>query len=470
MRNIKYLLFVFTILFLFTYCKKEQYQIDRPVIERGEYSPELQIAISKITSGVEYVIEFGHVWDTTPYPADNLNLDCSSNCSKYYNTSIPNDTIEIISKIENLTPETTYFIQAYAVDSFGNKFTSPQQIEYNSLNSPVACFEPDEYQCEVGDCFIGFDASCASPYDTENLYKWDFDGDNIYDEGRRGVPTIHHNYSVANAYSVKLRVISPKGLVDDTIQTIQVYEVGEILSACFSTDTIVAGVGEAISFDASCSENAVSYQWDLDGDGIFGPIGNDISGISHAYYKSGTYEVMLKVFNITGAVDEITQTITVNPPKFRITLHRMLCEEVGDNAFNGIDQYSGYISVHLYADGVNQTALNQSSGVDEVDNQYRMWNEDNFGGPNTIQLREGEAFVFEQWLEYELNATNINTAQMEIYTSIYTPTFALPAFVGDEEIAVNLATLEVDAIFNVIQSVSGNGSIVEMDISIIRTQ
>ncbi len=84
---------------------------------------------------------------------------------------------------------------------------------------------------------------------------------------------------------------------------------GEQPTACFVTNTQMAEVGEAITFDASCSQNAVNYRWDFDCDGIFETGSSSEEIVSYAYDASGNYVAKLQVENAYGVFD--TQTIEI---------------------------------------------------------------------------------------------------------------------------------------------------------------
>ncbi len=84
---------------------------------------------------------------------------------------------------------------------------SLDKIEAPSITpSPVACFTAHPQSCEMG-CTVTFDASCS-----KNVidYKWDFDGDDVFDLiGRDSI--VAHTYDVADDYIVKLVVENAAG-------------------------------------------------------------------------------------------------------------------------------------------------------------------------------------------------------------------------------------------------------------------
>jgi len=306
MKNIKYLLFTFTILLLFTYCKKETPKIDKPVIEKGEYSPSTNIAISKITSGGRYIVEYGHIWDTIP-PIPNNPLG-----STIYENTNNSDVIEITSQIQDLIPGKTYFIQAYAIDEFGNSFYGEESIIYDPFNYRTACFTASRTECEIGTCSINFDASCS---ENATSYKWDFNGDGIFELSGSDKEQVSHTYTSIGSYNVKLKVITAEGIVSDTTQVIRVNDTEDVLPvACFIMSGTECYISNCIiTFDASCSFNVINYKWDFDNDGQFEMSGLDKVIVSYTYTSVGTFTAKLEVENINGVVEVTTVNITVFP-------------------------------------------------------------------------------------------------------------------------------------------------------------
>ena len=78
--------------------------------------------------------------------------------------------------------------------------------------------------------------------------------------------------------------------------------------ACVDSGTKSGTVGQAVSFDASCSENAHHYQWDF-GDGASG----HTASTTHAYNSAGTYTAKIKALSKNSKKeDEKTITVTIN--------------------------------------------------------------------------------------------------------------------------------------------------------------
>ncbi len=81
--------------------------------------------------------------------------------------------------------------------------------------------------------------------------------------------------------------------------------------ACFTFNApICAAGGCSVSFDASCSENAVTYNWNF-GDGSVERTGQNLT---HTFETSGTFTVTLTVNDSVGVESESSENIEIEIP------------------------------------------------------------------------------------------------------------------------------------------------------------
>ncbi len=163
--------------------------------------------------------------------------------------------------------------------------------------APTACFSINPASDIHTGATVTFNSDCSENADT---FSWDFgDGQNSTDAS----PT--HVYSNAGDFTVKLTVKTSSGLSNSTSQTITV--IGTPM-ACFSyTPGTGNHVGDEISFDASCSANATTYNWDF-GDGNKGTGATT----THAFATAGDFKVILQISDTTGVSDTTSQVVTVS--------------------------------------------------------------------------------------------------------------------------------------------------------------
>lgn len=138
---------------------------------------------------------------------------------------------------------------------------------------------------------IHLDGSCSyHPDITRSIvsYEWDFDYDGTFATDSTGVEaTIAGGYSVEGIYPVALRVTddNPDYLggpqTDIYVCNVDVHEPPHCPHA-FADGPYIGWIGLSITLDASTSwdpdNEIVSYDWDLDNDGLFGAEDNDCFG------------------------------------------------------------------------------------------------------------------------------------------------------------------------------------------------
>jgi len=255
----------------------------------------------------EYVVKYGHIWDTLPNPL--LETALGSSMNDY--TGALTDSITIITSV-NFLPDTKYYIVGYAIDEFEQVIPGQEILEYDPSDptlNPVACFIASQSVCEAGNCSVNFDARCSKPENFITRYKWDVDDDGFTDFSGADKQNINHNYDEAGTYTVKLEVLTSSGIIDDTTYIIQVNESTNNLIACFNMSKTECDIDDCtVSFDASCSQNETKYKWDFDGDGVSD---DDAEITTYPYTTPGTYEVRLIVEDIDDNADTTFQTIQV---------------------------------------------------------------------------------------------------------------------------------------------------------------
>jgi len=135
-------------------------------------------------------------------------------------------------------------------------------------------------------------------------YEWTF-GDGTTAAG----PEPDHAYATEGAYEVTLTVRDDAGNVgNDT--AIVTAENAEPIADAGPNRTVVTN--ETVTFDGSTSSDpdgdALTYEWDFDGDGTFETTGQTAS---YTYTTNGTDTVTLRVSDDDGGVDTDTTAVTV---------------------------------------------------------------------------------------------------------------------------------------------------------------
>jgi len=141
-----------------------------------------------------------------------------------------------------------------------------------------------------------FDASASSDPDGDRLsYTWDFGDGTVVEAGVR----TSHIYTKAGLYTVSLMVDDGKAGKCSTGRDVTVCKINTPPVADAGPN-LVCCEGKAVRFDGSRSYDPdgdeLTYYWDFgDGESASGP------KVEHTYKKRGTYKVVLKVDDASGA-------------------------------------------------------------------------------------------------------------------------------------------------------------------------
>lgn len=177
---------------------------------------------------------------------------------------------------------------------------------------PVASFTRSPFSPRPGE-WVTFDASSShDPDGTIVSYRWDFENDGAFDAFGK---VVHHQFPIAGTYNVRLVVTDNVGATGQTVQPVSVTPpVNQPPVAQFTVTPLLPIVGELVTFDGTSSYDPdgtiVSYQWDLDGDGMIDRYG---SVVSWTYPVPGSYWVTLSVGDDQGAIGQAQQEVQVVP-------------------------------------------------------------------------------------------------------------------------------------------------------------
>jgi PKD repeat protein len=194
----------------------------------------------------------------------------------------------------------------------------------NDDNTPIEVeLSTDKISLDAGDTvtFRAVARTGSGGAIPDAIYKWDFNGDNIYDNLTSG-SIASYKYEIAGKYTARLKV-EYRGLITSATKDITVDRITKLPVAAF----IASIKGDTIFFDAknsqhdtSIPENTLTYEWDFDtnvdsnGDG---ESNNDVdaTGVSVSHkYPLGTQSISvgLRVTDKRNEHDEIIRKINFN--------------------------------------------------------------------------------------------------------------------------------------------------------------
>ena len=143
---------------------------------------------------------------------------------------------------------------------------------------------------------VPFHGTATQLFGTVVMYKWDFDGDNVYDDSSSTTGNSAHTYTHEATYHAKLLVRSNYGIEATGIRVISVRNAAPVINSIRQDTTI--SILDSIDFFATAvdSDGTIKkYAWDFDGNGVFEYESSTQLRTRHSYTTEGTYTAILKV-------------------------------------------------------------------------------------------------------------------------------------------------------------------------------
>lgn len=183
---------------------------------------------------------------------------------------------------------------------------------------------------------FSFDASLTKDYEDSlsNLkFRWDFEGDEIWDTDFVQSPIIDHIYPVDYTYFPELEVQDPSSLTASDGILLRVTLLDTCIHPEFKINPNSIIKNEEVIFDASgsyysCNEDEeLLYRWDFENDRNFDTDWLESPIVSHVFPMEIDYNVMLRVKNSIDLENEVIIKIKVHhqnrPPvaSFRVSTY-----------------------------------------------------------------------------------------------------------------------------------------------------
>jgi hypothetical protein len=207
------------------------------------------------------------------------------------------------------------------VRSRGNKFYLVYPHNYNvylriltvPIYVPPVADAGGPYTAEEG-ASITFNGS--NSYDPDGMivkYEWDWQNDGVYDAT---TTTSNYNYAYSDDFTgqVRLRVTDDGGKTNTDLANVSITNVNPTAHAGGPYPGLP---NENIQCQGSATdpgtEDVLTYEWDLDFDGIFETIGQNVYV---KFLKGGIYQIVLRVSDDDGGVGLDTTTVNIlsEPP------------------------------------------------------------------------------------------------------------------------------------------------------------
>jgi PKD repeat protein len=192
----------------------------------------------------------------------------------------------------------SYAVTLEVRDGDGATDTARRTVGVETANTPPsATFDYAPGEPTVGEA-VTLDASAASdPDGTVAGYEWDVDGDGGYEATGA---TVDYAFEEPGDHAVTLRVTDDADATDSVTRTVSVSE-NRAPQPAVSVSPTEPALGEAVTLDASGSADpdgtVASYEWDIDGDGRYEKLGEQVT---HRFQSADPAEVALRVTDDRG--------------------------------------------------------------------------------------------------------------------------------------------------------------------------
>lgn len=229
-----------------------------------------------------------------------------------------------------------YQVRLEVINSEGLSDSTSVQIEVTQgYSSPRGDFQITP---EMGNIFTDYLFDASATCDDEDsletlLFRWDFDGDGLWDRDFDSDPTASWQFGQQNKYNVLMEVKDPSGLSDQIKKQLSVGLTDYDLNVDFTWSPPEGTEQDTFLFDASLThhpddpEMAFTYQWQLEeGEGWTEP--SDEPTIIHKFRTIRTQTVRLKVTEPNGLTNTTEKELYLNaankPPfaKFILSIPR----------------------------------------------------------------------------------------------------------------------------------------------------
>jgi len=173
-----------------------------------------------------------------------------------------------------------------------------------------------------------FDASSteSGTKGDELYYRWDWEGDGIWDEEFSSNPVFYHRYYSPAIYKPILQALNSSGLSDSCILNVDVKQGFSAPRALFSITPDSGNFLTEFTFDASLSEDdedsldQLLFRWDWEGDHHWDTEFLAAHTVMHSFTEIGNYTPILEVIDPKGYKSDYKKTLQIDQRNPRLLL------------------------------------------------------------------------------------------------------------------------------------------------------
>ena len=288
-------------------------------VEVGERKPSVQLGPRNDTISIKDTVLFqgdisesggklsSYIWDFNGdgKPEDSASLTDSSTSLKV-SRSFPDSGV--------------YTVRLRAHDASG-KVGEDSVIVTVLRDAPV--LSPGQDTTAKSRVPIEFHGLATQKFGTVVMYKWDYDGNGVFDDSSAAPLMKTFTYPVEGVYKARFYARDDDDNITIRIRTITIND-APFLILSKHADTVIS-IRDSIVLTASIRNDdgkALQYGWDYDGDGKLDDSANSslttipVSN-GHRYLTAGSFKTVLQVKDITGKAltDTVAVQVDLDPPK-----------------------------------------------------------------------------------------------------------------------------------------------------------
>jgi uncharacterized protein (TIGR02145 family) len=150
------------------------------------------------------------------------------------------------------------------------------------------------------------------------VYRWDWEGDKVWDTRYSAVPVIHKEFGEPGDYRVTVEALAENGTILIATRPVRIEQGFSAPKPDFSFTPDSGNFKTIFTFDAGATfdaeeeDNLLTYSWDFNNDQRFELVekGNPVA--THQYAEDGTYQVTLLVTDTSKLWARKMKEVTVN--------------------------------------------------------------------------------------------------------------------------------------------------------------
>ncbi len=200
-------------------------------------------------------------------------------------------------------------------------------------------------------------------------FRWDWEGDGIYDTGYDGQTIYSHLYNAASIYNARLEVVDPKGLTATLQKSVSVSLANLRLVPQFTWTPATPSTADTVVFDASTSfdpdnaGNTFTYRWNFTKDTDFDTEYLSSPQIGYQFTTEGENQVIMEIRDQWGLINQVKVKIWISHANLKPTAAFFVGYEYGNKTTNFYFDAAGTQDGEDYIDQIKIRWDFESDGV-----------------------------------------------------------------------------------------------------------